>query len=303
MSGDTYCMGIDAGGSTLRIASGTRSEDLRVTSNPAPSNLTTLGIDLFVRSVGRSVIEHIGTGARPRSIALGIAGLNPSHGSALRDELEGALSSAGSRLEVAVHSDAEIAFAVVGAHGTGTVLIAGTGALAGSIHHGVEVRSIDGNGSLLGDFGGGYWIGIQAARLAVRDYETTGEQSILLRALTTYLRSDQGDLRWGLIRGIQSLTTSQIAAFAPHVLASAREGDRRSIQVVGQAADYLVESALRASPLRSTVVLAGSLLTHSTPLQELVLQRLEPEFGRIVIAPDPVLGAMNIAWSLAEAAG
>jgi glucosamine kinase len=246
VSGNPYCMGIDAGGSTLRIASGTRTEDLRVTSNPAPSNLTTLGIDLFVRSVSRSVLEHIGTGVMPHLIALGIAGLNPSIGSALRKELEGALTSPGSRLEVAVRSDAEIAFAVVGAHGTGTILIAGTGALAGSIQEGVEVRSIDGNGSLLGDFGGGYWIGIQAARCALRDFEILGERSTFLQSLLTHLQCDRENPRWDLIRGIQSLSTSEIAAFAPLVFAAAGEGDRRSIEVIGQAADYLSGSALAA---------------------------------------------------------
>lgn len=84
---------------------------------------------------------------------------------------------------VVVGDDAEAALLGAFDGGPGIVVIAGTGSAAlGRAADGTLVR-VGGHGYLLGDEGGGYWIGNQALRLALRSADGTGESSPGLEAL------------------------------------------------------------------------------------------------------------------------
>ncbi|WP_158865917.1 N-acetylglucosamine kinase [Leifsonia sp. AG29] len=301
MTTNPICMGIDAGGSTLRIASGQRGAQLRVSRVAVPSNVTTLGPEPFSHAIADQIAAHVVDGRVPDSIAIGVAGLDPDTRDEVQLRLVRALSERRLKVTLSVHTDAEVAFAVAGAKQSGTVLIAGTGALASRIEEGREVGSVDGNGSALGDFGGGYWIGLEAARGALRDWELVGYRSQLMSSLISTFDIDPDRLRWSTIERFRSLSVSEIASFAQAVLVSAASNDGRSLDVVHRAADYLVESALAVSRggevSRRKLVLAGSLLTHENALSRRVRSLLASHFRAVMPAPEPVLGALEIAWS------
>ena len=78
-----------------------------------------------------------------------------------------------------VHSDIEAAFAAGSAAPDGTVLIAGTGAVAAAVRDFGVRRRQDGHGYLLGDRGSAFWIGSRAARAALAALDGTGEPTAL----------------------------------------------------------------------------------------------------------------------------
>ncbi len=63
-----------------------------------------------------------------------------------------------------VLSDAETAFASATAEPDGTVLVAGTGSIAGRIRDRRMTTTTGGYGWLLGDEGSAFWLGRQAVR-------------------------------------------------------------------------------------------------------------------------------------------
>lgn len=298
-----YCIGLDAGGSTLRIASGVPGRLSRVDSIDMASNLKTLGLERALSDLSAQITTFVAGARPPVAIALGIAGIAPQERTTVGDQLGAKLAHAGIRALVTVHSDAEIACANGGVGRTGTVVIAGTGAIACRINHGIESSSVDGNGWLLGDLGSGYWLGIEAARYAIRDLELRGESSPLLQTLISFYDLDRSRVRWSLIERFRELGVEKIAAFAREVMNLADSGDPRSLALVDTAANFLAESVLSNEPDFDLLILAGSILTNDTPVRRSVLALLEHQFRRIEFASSPVSGAVNLAWGSLGKAG
>jgi N-acetylglucosamine kinase-like BadF-type ATPase len=116
----------------------------------------------------------------------GLAGLrSPEHAREITAELE---RRTGARVAVGDDTDAALAGAFAGR--PGIVVIAGTGSgAAGRDAAGNAVR-VGGHGYLLGDEGGGYWIGRQAVAAALRAADGTGPAT----ALTGLVESEFGSL-------------------------------------------------------------------------------------------------------------
>ncbi|CAM5708947.1 hypothetical protein SVIOM342S_10028 [Streptomyces violaceorubidus] len=155
------------------------------------------------------------------TVVLGAAGL-ATLGDALRAELPGALARELGVRTVALAADAVTAY--VGALGprAGTVVAAGTGLIA----VGTDLsrwRRADGWGHLLGDCGGGAWIGRAGLEAALRahDGREGGSAPLLARA----------EERFGPAAGLpgqvypRSDRPAALASFAPEVAACAAAGD------------------------------------------------------------------------------
>lgn len=70
----------------------------------------------------------------------------------------------------------------------GMILVAGTGAVAAVVNGTDITHLVDGNGYLLGDYGGGIWLGIQIARAAL-DSASAEAQPRSLRTLSLTART------------------------------------------------------------------------------------------------------------------
>ena len=143
--------------------------------------------------------------------------------------------------------------------GPGTVLITGTGAVAFCIDQVGDLRQVDGWGPLLGDDGGGRWIGQEGFRAALRDADGRSASTSLTHAAADLA----GDLR-GLPRWVSGSghDARQLASFAPTVLAHAEDGDAIAVEIIRGAAAHLTQTVIAAGHPELAVCVVGGLYDH-----------------------------------------
>ena len=161
-----FVLGLDVGGTSSRAllldASGRRVGYGRAAGgNPAAH-----GTEVAVANIGRA-LEPALRGIDPAQVAGAVIGMAGA-GALERAVFDLMWASAGLRPAPRVTGDLGIAFAAGTAEPCGTVLIAGTGAIAARIEDGEPTVIADGLGWLLGDEGSGFWLGREAARVAAR---------------------------------------------------------------------------------------------------------------------------------------
>ena len=245
--------------------------------------------------------------ARVRTAVLGVAGgsalARPEVGEAFRL----AEADAGLTCPVRYATDLEIAFAAGTAEPDGTVLIAGTGAVAGALENRRLVRTVDGHGWLLGDDGSGFWLGREAARATLRALDSGSPPGPLVSSVLRELgvaqdspeptgRRDLDARRISVIDTLNSRPPVRLAELAPLVTAAYTEHDPDARRIVAEAASLLLATVRRVRRPEETtpVVLAGSVARADFPvgarLRELMAGRLS---GEVLSAADGVGGA---AW-------
>ncbi len=186
--------------------------------------------------------------------------------------------------------------AVLGAHGgePGVVVAAGTGSIiCGLRRDGCFVRR-GGWGPLLGDEGGGYWIGLQALRAVVKAEEGLLPPTLLQKEIRQELQlEDMRQLISRLSRG--ELTSKRIAALTPVVLRAMQAGDMEATAIIDRGLDYLGRAvfSLRQEldfPLQK-VALSGGVFSG------MLFERFGKKLGREGLQPirplyPPVGGAL-----------
>lgn len=133
--------------------------------------------------------------------------------------------------------------ALVGAVGAraAVVLAVGTG-VSVVARNGERVAHRDGNGPLLGDDGGGFWIGRAGFRAAIRALEGRDRATDLTDALSLV----HGDLLSEVKTHPDKLLMRWCIDTAPTVLALAEQGDVVAVQIRVEAAKRLAATALAA---------------------------------------------------------
>ncbi len=274
-----YVMGIDGGGSTVRVV--IASPDLRVQGEahgPA-ANPGVVGDDAATGAI-RSAMRAALTAAeiapeQVAAVALGVAGAAAHHSAAwLQAVVAGVLPGA----RVVPSADFEIA--LVGALGErrGVILLAGTGSLAYGVDATGATALVGGWGYLLDDAGSGYWLGQQALRAVARAGDRRGPQTALVDAVLDRLAlGDPLDLVPWLYH-TQAARTRDVAALAPLVLDVADSGDAVALAIVAQARDELVlaaQTVIRRLALQGAgIAFAGGLLTSPNRLSRAVCDAL-----------------------------
>jgi N-acetylglucosamine kinase-like BadF-type ATPase len=232
-------------------------------------------------------------------IGIGIRGLLrlADDVSGLRDELSRWL---GARV-IVLASDAVTAH--VGALGLepGAVVAAGTGVVALGTDLERRWKLVDGWGHLLGDCGGGAWVGGAGLRAALRacDGRLGGSRALLDRLVARYGPPER------LPRLVYPHPdhAQRMAAFATDVAAAARDGDLVAARIWEHAGHHLAETAAAAlvDALPPTVSWSGGLFSAGElltgPFRQ-ALTRLRPD---AVIAPS-IGGSLDGAETLARTA-
>ncbi|MFE0807427.1 N-acetylglucosamine kinase [Streptomyces sp. NPDC058794] len=302
-------LAVDSGGSGLRIVLGTAGADVdgpRVSGRRAsrePVRTGARGIDpghllAQLLPMARELSEEAGVD-RLGTVVVGAAGL-ATLGDALRAELPGALARELGVRTVALVADAVTAY--VGALGprAGAVVAAGTGLIATGTDL-TRWRRADGWGHLLGDCGGGAWIGRAGLEAALRahDGREGGSAPLLARA----------EERFGPVTGLPGRVYPRtdrpavLASFAPEVAACA-VGDPVAAGVLRAAARHMADSAAAVCPPggEPRVAVTGGLLKLGdplvVPLEEELAKRL-PHARRTAAEGDPLHGSVRIANDLA----
>lgn len=290
-------MGIDGGGSGLRVA--IADADLvvhgRAEGPPAnPSSLGRLRAAAIVQDAMRAALADLAP-QRVAAVAIGLAGAAASHSAEWLRAVVGAVLP---HARIVPSADYEIA--LVGALGQrrGLLVLAGTGALAYGVNAAGESALAGGWGYLLGDEGSGYWLGLQALRAVARAADGRGPETTLHRALLPALGLSAARDLIPWLYGASPPPTAAVAALAPLLLETARQGDGSAVAIVRQAADELnlaAQAVMRRLAMPSPpIALAGGLLAEPNPLSEALCHLLRLD-GIPQPQHPPVMGAVLLA--------
>ncbi len=309
MMNEPLFMGIDGGGSKLRIT--ITNADLRSLASieSAPANPSVIGHD-NARPLIRHEIACALRQARlqPQDIAaaaIGLAGASNLHSEDwLLETVKPALPDA----LIVPSSDLEIA--LVGSLGQrqGILLLAGTGSAIYGVAPGGQRLQIGGWGYLLGDEGSGYWIGSQLLRhiIARHDQGASSKDDALTRACMDVLGlTEPRELIAWLYRSKEAPAT-RIASLAELVLNAVADCSKWAAICVESAAEQLARQVnLMRSRLNyenAPIAFAGGLLDNDNALSQRVTQRLGlPQ--RPIARHSPVIGAALLATMAWRATG
>ena len=227
-------LGVDAGGTGTRAAlvvDGVTAE--RYSSGP---------FNFLLSGDGVPRMAELARAARPAAVGIGVPGIAREPGAAAA--FAAAVSEA-CGVPARVASDATAAWLGAFLGSPGIVVIAGTGSVAvggspGTLHR------VGGHGHLVGDEGGGYWIGKTALRAALAAAEGTGPATRLREAITAAAGASLDEL---VVRVQRSpADRAVLAGLAPVVGRCAGEPDSDP-----------VAAAILADAAAALAALAGSL--------------------------------------------
>ena len=190
-------------------------------------------------------------GARVKASVVGVAGGSALRTPAVATHFDRVWTEAGLTCDPGYVPDLEVAFAGGTPASDGAVLVAGTGAAAGSLTDHRLTRTADGHGWLLGDDGSGFWLGREAVRATLRTSTRGQPPGPLVEScrsaswtLTGRRRDGQHDR---VIQVVNSRPGVQLSALAPLVTAAYRAGDPQAQSIVERAAAALL-ATLGADP-------------------------------------------------------
>jgi N-acetylglucosamine kinase-like BadF-type ATPase len=159
----------------------------------------------------------------------------------------------------------------------GVVLSVGTGVVGLAAARNGTVARVNGWGYLVGDEGGGYWLGRAGLQAALRAFDGRGPQTVLLEAATARLGSAES-IGVRLQQDPDRVRT--VAAFAQDVVEMAGRGDTVAADICSDAARELAlaaDTAARRAGCGGEQILvswSGSLLTASRAIREAFQRQL-----------------------------
>lgn len=309
---DASCvLGVDSGGSGMRVAVGSLDGAGRAApvSSKEPVRTGARGIDAghFTEQLvpmARELLARAG-GGRVIAVAVGAAGM-ATLGSDLRAQLPAALHRALGVRRLALAADAVTAYTGALGDRPGAVVAAGTGLIAIGTDLAAWHRA-DGWGHLLGDCGGGAWIGRAGLEAAMRalDGRRRGSKALLARAEELFGPAP------GLPGQLYPRTDrpAMLASFAPEVARCAPD-DPVAAAILRDAARHIVEAAAAVCPSsdavgrgeRPEVSLTGGLFKMGDALLDPVRAELREHLRHVRLVPaagDPLDGAVRIAADIA----
>jgi glucosamine kinase len=296
---EALAVGVDLGGSGTRALVVDSSGTVLGAGRAGGGNPTSHGTAKALAELGTALSSALAgvDAAKVESLVLGMAG-----GGALSDPVVAQAYAAlfddlGVTARPALMGDALCAFASATPEPDGTVLLAGTGAIAAAVRGHALVRVADGWGWLLGDQGSGYWMGRAAVRSVLAELAGIGTPTSL-RPLVLAELGLPSDVVAGhiVINAVTSRPPITLARLAETVAGQASV-DVTAASICSRAAELLVDSLahVRDRAERSPIVLNGSVVrSPDGPVGRQVRRLLSERFGGPVFAPPD--GAAGAAW-------
>ena len=301
-----HVLGIDAGGTKTVCLLADGEGTILAEARGGGANLQSVG-ELEVEKVLHGVMEAVllKRDMRPAAICLGIAGVDrPSDA----DTVRGIMRRIGASSRTLVVNDALVALEAGAGEGPGVVLVAGTGSIAYGRNASSQAARAGGWGYLLGDEGGGFWIGRAALSAVVRQFDGRGPST----RLTELVLSQMGlTSPTELIHEIyyRDLHRHAIASLAALVEDAAEAGDAVAGSILTRAATELAAAATSvitrlgmrgdAFPL----VLAGGIFRGIPSLVVDIERRLSetaPRATTRLLDVEPAVGSVQLALATAR---
>ncbi|MEV3981951.1 BadF/BadG/BcrA/BcrD ATPase family protein [Nonomuraea sp. NPDC049758] len=304
----TLFAGVDAGGTTTRAAVHAADGTRLGHGTAGPGNPAAHGPAAARLAIGQALRRAL-HGLDPSLVAASVAGVAGGD-DAFAATLGRTWAECGIATPPRMVGDVEIAYAAGTAAPSGTLLLAGTGAAAARFSGRTVTAVADGLGWLLGDEGGGFWIGRAGVRATVRALDRPGDPSdhgrpqgrapgpgLPYGPLVELVGAHFGVTGEPRRRADRIVRLAQadrmlVAAAAPLVSRAAAAGDECAAGIVAEAARRLTATAARLSG-DGPLVLAGGVLTADGPVRAAVLARLAGR--RVTTARDATAGACWLA--------
>jgi N-acetylglucosamine kinase-like BadF-type ATPase len=240
-------------------------------------------VERLLRDAGRDAAE------RPEVAVLALAGADtPSDMASLR-EAHAALAP-----RTVIMNDAFAALRAGSRSGWGVVVICGAGVNAAGIAPDGRTARFPALGAISGDAGGGYGLGLDALRAAVRALDGRGQRTRLEELVPRHFGLRRPlDVTYAMYE--DAIPESRLPELAPIVFQAAHEGDEVATRIVAELSDELARMALsiirrlRLVRREVEVVLAGGVFNAAHP--ELV-PRLERTIGQV--APGARVGRLEV---------
>ena len=207
---------------------------------------------------------------------------------------------------VRVESDARAALEGAHAGAPGLIAIAGTGSIVlGKNGEGKLVRA-GGWGPLLGDEGGGYYLGLQALQAVTRYLDGAGPDTELVATLSRELDLDCWDRLVPAVYGGE-IDHGRIAALGPLVAEVAGRGDAVAVEIVDRAGTALgtqVGAVAQRLGLdrEADLCCMGGVFAERGLLQPALQRAAAAHIDRLRLRPvllPAALGAVLLAWGQA----
>jgi len=271
-------IGVDAGGTGTRAVALSESGAVVARGLAGPGNPASIGSAAAASALADVVQQVVRVDDTVLGLGVGVAGISGLDEAVYRDRL-------GGDCPVRFYPDVLPAFAAGTTSSTGTVLIAGTGAVAATIRDHAIDQVADGLGWLVGDEGSGVWLGLAAVRFAVRAW---GSPLAAVVAAHAGVCTVDDLVNWAN-RGPRDA----FAALAPQICRlAARDAD--ASELASRAADRLLSTLDSLPPVDGPLVIAGGLLGNDTPVRQALRRRLGERGRTAEIGADPALGAARL---------
>jgi glucosamine kinase len=266
---DVFALGLDAGGSSLKIAVIDQRRHVRFETRlrPLPGHI----LDPNARPV---VFEHLRTALAqvrefaPRAAYGGFTGLTTTEGlEEIRNLIAQALNL--SAQHVRTSSDIELAYRAHFEPGEGILVYAGTGAIAFHLRSDGSSERAGGHGYLIDDAGAGFSIGQAALRTVMREIDEGRSSSVLARFVFGHANAST----WPELSAfVYAAGRSSVAGFAPLVGRAASQGDATAKGILELAGHELLRLAqiMRSRLGDLPVALAGGALEISLILAQTI---------------------------------
>ncbi len=299
-------MGIDGGGSTLRIVIVDAQLQELASLRSDSVNPSIIGRAIARERIRGGILKALQLGElrgdRITAVGIGIAGASNCHSEAwLRETLRPSLPTT----YAALSSDLEIALVGALAQPSGILLLAGTGSAAYGCTAAGQRLQVGGWGYLLGDEGSSYWIGSQLLRHVTHAFDAgaePGNTALAAACLDRLGLPGPRDLLAWVYRS-QMAPAARVASLAPFLLDRAEMGDELAIDIARRAAEHLVQLVetvqRQLNYSQAPIAFAGGLLDNCNWLSAEVARRLSRP-RRPAAKHSPVIGAALLAkleWS------
>ena len=291
-------MGIDGGGSTLRVVITDADLNIIGQSEGGTANPSVIGHEAAAQLIHKQIqvaLESAGlAAAQIEAVAAGIAGASATHSA---DWLDKVLRPALPQALIVPSSDVEIA--LVGAHARreGILVLAGTGSVAYGINASGQAAQVGGWGYLIGDEGSGYWLGLQAIQAVTQAVDGRASETTLTEVILKTLALDMPRQLIAWLYRSETPRTPDIARLAPLVIAAAAvDPTARYILVHGAQAlsDHVTALQQQLEMPNTAIALAGGLLDQPNPYALMLCEKLGLAEFPIAKYP-PVMGAALLA--------